>query len=158
GAAAVTAVLTDPACRVRPAAEPVPKALLGSPAAAVYRRLVRGNDGAAHGPAKQGVAAAFDALDGDPVARGGRRWAGLLASGIGRVTDPSRLTEFVFALPAYVVGSLLGVADEELPAVARRAGEFVRCLFPGGDAGQVEQGKAAAAWLFDRFHSQVQSA
>lgn len=32
-AAAVTAVLTNPACRVRPRAEPIPPALLGTPAA-----------------------------------------------------------------------------------------------------------------------------
>lgn len=41
GAEAVTAVLTSGLCRVRPPAEPVPRALLGSPAAEIFGRLVR---------------------------------------------------------------------------------------------------------------------
>ena len=37
-AAAVTAVLTHPLCRVRPLAEPVPNAIVGSPAGDVFGR------------------------------------------------------------------------------------------------------------------------
>ena len=46
-AAAVTDVLGHPACLVRPPAEPVPGALLGSPAGDIFGRLVRMNDGRA---------------------------------------------------------------------------------------------------------------
>ena len=42
---AVTAVLTHEACRVRPVTEPIPKALLGSPAGEIFGALVRMNDG-----------------------------------------------------------------------------------------------------------------
>src|SRR5213593_1263292 len=44
-AAAVRAVLTSGLCRVRPAPEPVPRSLVGSPAADVFRLLVRMTDG-----------------------------------------------------------------------------------------------------------------
>src|SRR4030095_7484258 len=54
-AAAVTAVLTSERCRVRPPAEPVPKALVGSPAGEIFRRLVRMTDGAGHDAAKYAV-------------------------------------------------------------------------------------------------------
>src|SRR5689334_2899407 len=40
-ATAVAAVLTSDLCRVRPPTEPVPSALLGSPAADIFRHLVR---------------------------------------------------------------------------------------------------------------------
>src|SRR5215510_3020948 len=58
GAEAVTEALTSEYCRVRPATEPVPHALLGSPAARIYRHLIRMNDGAGHCPFKQAAVAA----------------------------------------------------------------------------------------------------
>src|ERR1700704_2197965 len=54
-AAAVGAVLGSDRCRVRPPAEPVPNALLGSPAADIFRHLVRMNDGPGHCPVKRAV-------------------------------------------------------------------------------------------------------
>jgi hypothetical protein len=56
-ASAVATVLTHHLCRVRPADEPVPKSLLGSPAAEIFRRLIRMNDGERHCPFKQAVSA-----------------------------------------------------------------------------------------------------
>src|SRR5947199_320044 len=44
-AAAVNAALTHGLCRVRPPAEPVPRALAGSPAGEIFGRLVRMTDG-----------------------------------------------------------------------------------------------------------------
>ncbi len=41
-AAAVTAVLTNDLCRVRPATEPVPRAFQGSAVADIFRHLVSG--------------------------------------------------------------------------------------------------------------------
>src|SRR5579859_2133089 len=61
-AAAVTAVLESELCRVRPAAEPVPRALLGTPLEEMFRRMARMNDGPAHQAVKplllQGLGAA----------------------------------------------------------------------------------------------------
>ena len=56
-AAAVKAVLDDPACQVRPPAPPVPGALLGSEAGAIFGRLVRMNEGPRHSALKPAVAA-----------------------------------------------------------------------------------------------------
>src|ERR1700736_469103 len=54
-AAAVTAVLASDICRVRPPSEPVPKAIAGSPAGAIFGHLVRMTDGERHCPFKQAV-------------------------------------------------------------------------------------------------------
>src|SRR5262245_40231524 len=70
-AGAVTDVLTNDLCRVRPATEPVPEALLGSPAAEIFRHLVRMDDGERHYPSKQAVAAALASLDVVQVAQQG---------------------------------------------------------------------------------------
>jgi len=42
---AVTAILTHDMCRLRPAAEPVPKVPLYSPAADIFRHMMRVTDG-----------------------------------------------------------------------------------------------------------------
>src|SRR5260370_23240595 len=51
----VNAVLASELCRVRPPAEPVPRALAGTAAGEVFRRLVRMNDGDGHQPLKRAV-------------------------------------------------------------------------------------------------------
>src|SRR5579862_5414553 len=60
-AAAVSAVLTSELCRVRPPAEPVPIALLGSPAGDIFGRLVRMTDGPGRCPVKRAIAATLAA-------------------------------------------------------------------------------------------------
>jgi cytochrome P450 len=157
-APAVVAVLTCPACRVRPPGEPVPAAFLGSPAAAVFRHRIRLNDGEAHRPLKQAATAALDALEPARVARESRRWAEHLAREIGPATGPDRFAEFASALPLHVLCSLLGVADEAIPAVVRLAGDFVDGLSPESTPGQTERAKAAAGPLRELFRSQLHDA
>lgn len=54
-AATVEAVLTHPAARVRPPAEPVPAFMRGTPAGALFAALARMTDGAAHAAARARV-------------------------------------------------------------------------------------------------------
>jgi cytochrome P450 len=143
-AESVTAVLTHPALRVRPPAEPVPKALLGSPAAEVFGCLVRMRDGDAHGALKRAVTATFDGLTPARVAAAAEREAAVLGDGFGRRES---LTRFAYALSARVVGALLGFDDAVRDEVARLAGEAARAVFPGGTSEQVERGKGALARL-----------
>lgn len=63
-AAAVEAVLGHPGLRVRPAAEPVPAALQGTPAGKLFGGLMRQNDGAVHHEAKARVMPQLAALEG----------------------------------------------------------------------------------------------
>src|SRR5689334_20530366 len=136
----VTAVLTSDLCRVRPAAEPVPKALLGSSAADIFGRLVRMTDGPAQQALKRAVLAALGSLDGAAAAGPSREWAARL--------EPKPF-EQAFRLPAYVIGSLLGVPADDLPELARRIGELAPALAPGSPLETVERGRAAAAVLLE---------
>lgn len=139
-AAAVAAVLTSERCRVRPPAEPVPRALAGSAAGEVFGALVRMNDGAAHAALKPRVTGALAALDPGTVADHARRHARALAAAHGPDALAARL-------PAYVVGSLLGVPDDRLEATARWTGDLARCFAPGAGAEHVEAGGRAATAL-----------
>ena len=75
---AVTAVLAHPDCRVRPPTEPVPRALVGTPAGDIYAQLVRMTDGETHYTRKPAVAHRLRALDLATIAEESRRWAGRL--------------------------------------------------------------------------------
>jgi cytochrome P450 len=144
-AEAVTAVLTSDLCRVRPPAEPVPAALLGSPAAEIFRHLVRMNDGPGHCPFKQAVSGALDSVDPERVAAESRRWAERLEAG--------QLADFAFSLPVVVVASLLGVPEDALPQTVLWMRSFVPSLAPGCGPEALERGKKAAGQLLDLFRS-----
>jgi cytochrome P450 len=62
-AEAVAAVLKSDLGRVRPAAEPVPRALVGSAAGEIFGQLVRMIDGPGHMRMKPGVAGKLTSLD-----------------------------------------------------------------------------------------------
>jgi cytochrome P450 len=149
GADAVTSVLTSDICRVRPPTEPVPRALLGSPAADIFRHLVRMNDGSGHGPLKQAVSSTLGSIDATQAAEQSIRWARLLSGEMRPHEDLGRLTDFAFRLPVYVVASLLGIPPDLLPRTAQWISEFVACLAPASSPEAIEQGKVAAGHLLD---------
>lgn len=146
-AAAVTAVLTHPSCRVRPPAEPVPRAIAGSPAGEVFRRLVRMNDGEGHCPFKRAVGAALDSIGEKEAAAPSRHWAEALAGE----------ADFAFRLPVYVTASLLGVPAEELARTAEWTRDFVAGIAPGAGAAEVADADSAAASLLELFGSRLGS-
>jgi cytochrome P450 len=149
GAGAVTSVLSSDICRVRPPTEPVPRALLGSPAADIFRHLVRMNDGAGHGPLKQVVSSTLGSIDAAQVALQSRRWARRLSGELRPHDNLGQLTDFAFRLPVYVVGSLLGIPPDLLPRTAQWMSEFVACLAPASSPQAIERGKVAAGHLLD---------
>jgi cytochrome P450 len=151
GADAVTAVLTTEHGRVRPPGEPVPRALLGTPAGEIFGHLVRMNDGAAHVRLKPGVAARVASIDPGLVAREGARWARQLAGELDPAGHPEVLADLAFRVPVYVVASVLGVAPGALAETAGHVGDFVRCLAPGATPEALERGGAAAARLGAQF-------
>lgn len=146
GAGAVAAVLANPLCRVRPPAEPVPAALVGTPAGDIFGRLVRMNDGESHCPFKQAVSASLMSIDDASVAATAADWARRLAGS-------HDVNAFAFALSGHVLGSLLGVPADALPALAASTGDFVRCIAPAPAADQLARGQTAAAQLLDLFQS-----
>jgi cytochrome P450 len=150
-AAAVTAVLTSDLCRVRPPAEPVPKVLLGSPAAEVFGRFVRMNDGAGHCPFKGAVSATLGSIDEPRAAAASREYARLLLDEMAPGALPGAILELAFRLPVHVLGSLLGIPRRELRQAALWTSDFVGCLAATAGPQEVERGRAAAGQLLELF-------
>src|SRR5215475_9610559 len=149
GAVAVANVLTNRLCKVRPATEPVPKSLLGSPAAEIFRHLVRMNDGERHCPFKQAVSAALASIDAVQAAQQSVKWARFLLDEGGA----KRLSRFAFHLPVYVIGSLLGLPSDLLHQTALWMNDFARCVAPSSSPAQIERGKTAAGQLLEMFRA-----
>ncbi|WP_225766355.1 cytochrome P450 [Inquilinus sp. Marseille-Q2685] len=137
-AEAAAAVLANPACRVRPPAEPIPRPLLGSAVGDLFGRLVRMTDGDAQAYAKRAVAAALDVPPEIVLAEARRRAAALADNRAG-------LDAFLFALPTHVVGALLGFAANRLPEVADRMRDVVAAIAPDATFEEIRRGHEAAA-------------
>lgn len=148
---AVTAVLTSPLGRVRPAAEPVPTALVASPAADVFGRLARMTDGPGHAAMKRAVSNTLHSI-GTACAHADR-WARSLAAELDARSSAARIDEFALALSAHVIGSLLAMPDETLPAAERWVHQYTSGVSPGADPEQVGRGKAAAGRLIETVRS-----
>jgi len=133
------------ALKVRPAGEPVPRAIAGRPAGEVFGHLVRMNDGPAHRalrPALQGALSGIDLR----VAH-----AAALAAGTGARELP--LSEALFSIPVRSVARLLGFGEAVLPQVDRWMRDFAACLSPLADEAQLRAASTAAAALMARFEA-----
>jgi len=145
-AADVTAALTSELGRVRPPAEPVPKTLLGSPAAEIFGRLIRMNDGPGHCPFNRAVGATLESIATVRAAAVSETWAKALLA-----RAASSLGDFAFDLPVYVVASLLGIPEPRVPDTALWMSDFVRGVAPQSGPEQIERGKIAAGHLLQQF-------
>ena len=151
-AKAVTAVLTSELCQVRPTTEPIPKALLDSPAADIFGHLVRMTDGEHQRSMKGAVSTSLKFIDAEQISTLSQQWAEALA----KEMLPHNLSDFIFQLSAYVIGSLLGIPLDLLPQTTSWTNDFVACLAPGSNPKQIEKGKVAAGELLELMHSVLQ--
>ncbi|GLZ38374.1 cytochrome P450 [Actinokineospora sp. NBRC 105648] len=133
-AAAVEAVLTAPAGRVRPAAEPVPRGIVGTPAGAVFGGLARMTDGAPQARLKSALLKALGTVDAARVEA-----LAHTAAHAARTAD-----ELQFDVPARVVATLLGLDAGQSAEAAALIGDFVRCI-PATATTQDNTAAAAAA-------------
>jgi cytochrome P450 len=141
-------VMENPDCVVRPPGEPVPAAIAGSSAGAIFAQLVRMNEGDRHAGPKAAITQALAALNLAQVERRTAYFAALL--------DDADITRWVFDLPTYVVADLLGIGEADLPQVAALVAEFVRCLSPLSTPEQLASASAAADTLMQRFAGSMQ--
>ncbi|QOF78188.1 cytochrome P450 [Variovorax sp. 38R] len=134
------------ALRVRPAAEPVPRAIVGSPAGEVFGHLVRMNDGPAHQAHRPALQRALAGLD--------RHTAHAAAINAARqLPAHTQLSDALFSLPVRAMAHLLGFDDASLPQVDRWMRDFVACLSPLSNADQLQAASAAAGELMPRFEA-----
>lgn len=131
------------ALRVRPAAEPVPRAIVGSPAGEVFGHLVRMNDGAAHQAHRPVLQRALAGLDLNAVHAS--------ALQVAQRVQQQPLSDTLFSMPVQSVAHLLGFADDALPQVDRWMRDFVACLSPLSTPEQLRHASTAAGELMARF-------
>ncbi|SOY69412.1 putative cytochrome P450 family protein [Cupriavidus taiwanensis] len=149
----VAAVLAHPDCRVRPPAQPVPPTLAGTAAGALFGRLIRMNDGAAHAPLKALLMPMLAAVDPGVAAQWAAAMARVLDAGeASPVAMPAAsVNRWLFALPVVSVAAVLGlpVARDCGTALegARQVAAFAAAQSPLADADTVRAGAEAARWL-----------
>ena len=143
GAEAVTAVLTEPALRVRPPAEPVPAGLVGTAAGEVFGRLVRMTDGPAQQRLKKTVVTALGTAD---PARIAEITAERAAHARKRAAS---VRELMFGVPAQVVAVLCGLDDQAPDEASALISDFVQCIPATATAEQQAAAARAAAALSD---------
>ncbi|MBZ5795380.1 cytochrome P450 [Burkholderia contaminans] len=152
-AVAVTAVLGHPACRVRPLDAPVPPALRGTTAGALFGELVRMNDGALrHDVPKQALRTAFAPIDTGALRE---RAAQLAARRLPAPGDAGALNTWCMAVPVCAVADLLGFDETQLDAIAAQVVDFVAALSPLSDAAALARANDAARQLLDRMTERV---
>ncbi|HUK90093.1 MAG TPA: cytochrome P450 [Blastocatellia bacterium] len=147
----VTSVLGSNFCGVRPATEPVPNALAGSAAGAIFQSLVRMTDGARHGQLKRAVVSSLAETNYAHFKDVSNQWARRLCGPRAAIDCGEGLNDFVFQFSVFVIGDLLGLVEEVLGEVAGYVDRFVRCLSPISTPGQIEEGKTAAGRLLEIF-------
>lgn len=143
-------LLAHGALRVRPAAEPVPRAIVGSPAGEVFGHLVRMNDGAAHQAHRPALQRALAGLDLNAVHATALR--------VARDVPAAPLPDALFSMPVQAVAHLLGFSDEALPQVDLWMRDFVACPSPLSTADQLQAASVAAGELMTRFEVLTASA
>ncbi|MGH7709002.1 MAG: cytochrome P450 [Vulcanimicrobiaceae bacterium] len=146
GAQAVEAVLSSTVMRVRPASEPVPKAIAGTPMAGVFARLVRMTDGDHQVTVKDAAVAAFDPPAIADLAAVSERCADMLLQGVS-VDDPEGLATFVFSLSPVVIATALGLSLDDARQAAAWTRDFVRSVTPGSSGEEVARGIPATGAL-----------
>lgn len=155
GAAVVREAFASPQLRVRPPAEPVPRALLGRPTGEVFARLVRMNDGDFHARHRPDVAAA------------GSRWGAARVveatqAAVRSLADRVDGNALLSAVPVQAVARLLGVADGALDRTVAQVHAFTQGIAAGAAAGVLDEADAAAVALMEQGEreglSAVQSA
>ncbi len=148
-AAAVTAVLTSDALRVRPAAEPVPVALVGSASAALYGRLLRMTDGPAHPHLKAALVRTLGRLEEAPLAALARASAETLAKSTLQPPTPRGLEAFAFGLSVHVLSSLLGLPETQQGAIQEATEAYLSGLGPRPSPACLSRGARGAEALLE---------
>jgi cytochrome P450 len=150
-AAMVAAVLSSPLCRVRPPAEPVPKAIKGSPAGEIFRQLVRMNDGDNHCPMKGAIVAALSAIAPERIVAVAEQRAQALETRFGARDGGAGLTRLMFALPVQAVAALLDLPETRLDGVTEWVSRVVLCFSSVATSDDIAAGKGAGQALLDLF-------
>ena len=163
GAGMVSQILDTSAFRVRPPEQPVPEALAGTRAGEIFGRLVRMRDGDRQAPLKRAVCKALNLnalapVDEKRLTSRSMAWAEHLLRLRTSEESGRSLPDVSLRLPIYSLGSLLGVASDQLPLLTLWMDDFVRCIAPGANEEQMVRAIAAADSLWNLFENLLKQA
>ncbi|MBA8881488.1 cytochrome P450 [Phyllobacterium myrsinacearum] len=162
-AAMVKSVLMNDDCRTRPFYEPVPGSIEGTAMAEIFRYLVRMNDGENHRRDRGAVAASLQGICTGQVVSLAKNMATELTDLIEPKRNAEQLTRFMFSLPAFVIGALLGIPREKIEAVAHWVGDYSAAAtaavtgVPLLDAKLIQTGSHAASQLLVVFRMMLEA-
>ncbi len=143
-ARAVCAVLAHAGCRVRPAQEPVPKAIAKGMAGKIFGQLMRMNDGERQRCPRSAIEPELALLDPDAV-------NALVAARL-ITADADGAYKAMFRGPVCVVAALLGFTPAQARAISELTADFVACLSPLSNDLQLAAADAAAEHLRGYFN------
>ena len=141
----VESALNKPELRVRPSPEPIPLALVGSRAGEIFGNLARMTDGASHEVRRSVVDSIIGALNLEVIADNARSVSLSLRE------SAVDLHDWVVNVSPYALGKTFGVAEQDLPVLARNVARFSRAISPGASATEIETGVEAANFLWESF-------
>jgi cytochrome P450 len=142
-ARAVCAVLAHADCRVRPAQEPVPKAIAEGMAGKVFGQLMRMNDGARQRCPRAAIKPALELIDEAHI-------RALVAARLINL-DADGLYKAMFRGPVCVVAALLGFNPAQGRTISALTADFVACLSPLSNDLQLVEAHGAAEQLRGYF-------
>lgn len=138
----VHAVLHHPGLRVRPVAEPVPRALIAGPAGAMFGRWLRMSDGVAHQAGKPALQAAL------------QRWSyehQIELRALVQTTAARRLpfgwADWMWVTPASSMAQMLGIAVEWADALTPLLRALAKGFAPAADDAAAQAAHEAARAL-----------
>jgi cytochrome P450 len=150
----VAAVLASGLLRVRPPAEPVPRAIADGAAGEVFGRLVRMTDGARQTHGKRAVLEVLASVDGGALRRRARERAAAHARTLALAGRPSRAMEIAWHVPVRTVADLLGLTPNDGEAASERTRLLVAGFAAGATADDAAESARAATWLRDALRGQ----
>ena len=143
----VEVLLSHPACRVRPADEPVPPPLRDTPLEALFVRLIRMTDGGGREAPRTAAVQAFTRLGAELLQAEAATAAAQLAPEAPASGDA--LSALLFALPLQVTAALLGIAPAQRARVVDGTQRLTAALSPLATAQQRAAGATALEALVE---------
>jgi cytochrome P450 len=143
----VVAVLASGLLRVRPPAEPVPRAVAGGPAGEVFGRLVRMTDGPPQAHGKRAVREALASVDPRAARRSARARTADMVASLDLARRPWRAMEVAWHVPVRAMADLVGLRPDDSEAAAERTRLLVAGFGTGAGADAAAESARAAAWL-----------
>jgi cytochrome P450 len=143
----VVEVLGSEAGSVRPAAEPVPRGILGSPVGAFFGSLVRMTDGDAQRRMKAALGAALAAVTDREVAEAAERAMRQLTAAAGGSPSGAALDRIALHLPVATIAALLGLKETAQAETTSAVADLVAAMAPTASAERVARGSVAVERL-----------